>query len=221
MRWYRIGDKLLPSVSSVLDLLHKPGLEEWYGRLGAQEAGRRRKEAMALGLAIHRRLEAYNKFGESVGVPPSYINWFQSNVVKPVLVEEVAYSLKYGYAGRVDLVAYLQNSRLALIDFKTVARWGCHPKFLLQTGAYAMALQESWGLNIAERWILQIHRNTDELAPLVLDRGEEDFVAWLKLLEYFHWWYAKFGVSTKEPTEIVEVPLGKSQFTQEAQNDTS
>jgi len=215
VRWYRVDGRLLPSVTSVLGLvLRKPGLERWRGRHGNEEADRQSAEARSSGSAVHRQVEVFNKNilldpAFTGGEPPAYRAWFQANIAEPVLVETVTFSTLHGYAGRVDLVARMRSGRLAVIDIKTVGRFGCYPEYLLQTAAYAAALEESHGLAVGERHIVQIHRESGEVNLLTLEDLDGDFGAWLRVLEYFRWWCRRFPAElAREEFEIAEVRSG-------------
>ena len=78
----------------------------------------------------------------------SWENWRRSVELEPLYVEQVVFSKKHGYAGTVDLVAYLnlKDERidygrvLSIIDWKTGKRH--YAESSLQSAAYGWALHE-------------------------------------------------------------------------------
>jgi hypothetical protein len=139
---------LYPSVTNVLNVLAKPGLDAWrieQGILAAltlprrdgepldafahrvvEDMGSQVRDAADLGSAIHSAIETYAQSGQ-VPTNPDVLRlfeparaWFDAEVAKVHAVEAVVSHRAWGYAGRVDLVATLRSSgRPAVIDFKT------------------------------------------------------------------------------------------------------
>ena len=138
----------LPSVTNVLSVLAKPGLEGWkqeqailaaltlpkreeenlddFARRVVQDMGEQVAKAADLGSAVHAAIEVYLQTGEPPENPaiqrlfsPVKI-WIDEHVERIGLVETVAVHPSLGFAGRIDLVAKLRSTgSWAVIDFKT------------------------------------------------------------------------------------------------------
>ena len=139
---------LYPSVTNVLNVLAKPGLDAWkqeqailsaltlprrdgepldsFARRVVEDMGSQVRDAADLGSAIHAAIENYAQSGE-VPTNPDVLRlfeparaWFDAEVAKVHAVEAVVSHPAWGYAGRVDLVVTLRSTgRPAVIDFKS------------------------------------------------------------------------------------------------------
>ena len=139
---------LFPSVTNVLNVLAKPGLEAWKQEqaiLAALTLPREEDESLDAfakrvvtdmtgevrsaadrGSAIHAAIETYAQGGwipedkEVAGLFEPARQWFEAEVCQVHSVETAAAHLEWGYAGRVDLVATLRcTGRPTVVDFKT------------------------------------------------------------------------------------------------------
>lgn len=139
---------LFPSVTNVLSILAKPGLDAWKQEqaiLAALTLPRSEEEtlddfakrvlvdmtsevgrAADLGSAVHAAIEGYAQgrwLPEDKGVARLFEparQWFDKEVIAVHSVEIATAHLEWGYAGRVDLVATLRSTgRPTVIDFKT------------------------------------------------------------------------------------------------------
>jgi len=137
----------LPSVTNVLNVLAKPGLDAWkieQGIMAALTLPRRQDEpldafahrvvadmgeqvekAADFGSAIHAACEVYalnKQLPDNIRLLPfmeSWFQWFDANVERIACVEKVFVNHERGYAGRVDMVALLKGIGWAVVDFKT------------------------------------------------------------------------------------------------------
>lgn len=139
---------LLPSVTSILNVISKPALESWkveQGILSALRLDRLESESMdsfakrivadmkvatsvaaTFGTKVHHVLEQYNIDGS---IPDEddevylwfveYKPWFDENITKVHQAERVLVNEQHGYAGTVDLVADHVTWGRCVIDFKT------------------------------------------------------------------------------------------------------
>lgn len=154
------GEKY-PSVTTVLSIMEKDGLEEWKKRVGEEEAAKIVTQAGIRGTEFHLIAEEYidNKPDYAVGKMP--VNMFTFHQIKPLLdkhldniwfQEAPLYSHFIRVAGRVDLVAEW-NGKLSIIDFKTSRK----PKkrewimsYFMQESFYAVAFEERVGKPIKQ-----------------------------------------------------------------------
>jgi hypothetical protein len=139
---------LYPSVTNILGVLAKPGLDAWkqeqailaaltlprrnneplddFARRVVADMTQQVRDAADLGSAIHAAVENYAQSGELPANPdvlrlfaPVRV-WFDTEVEKVHAVEAAVSHPGWGYAGRVDMVATLRSTgRPAVIDFKT------------------------------------------------------------------------------------------------------
>jgi hypothetical protein len=137
----------LPSVTNVLGVLAKPGLDAWKIEQGIMAAltlprlpdesldtfahrvvvdmGEQVEKAADFGSAIHAACEAYalnKQLPEDIRLLAfleNWFHWFDSNVERVASIENVVVHHEHGYAGRVDMVALLKGIGWAVVDFKT------------------------------------------------------------------------------------------------------
>lgn len=103
-----------------------------------------RDKAARRGTEVHALAEKLLA-GEEIDVPEEIAGHVESCIAfldewkpKPVLVEAVTASRKWGYCGTLDLVADLPNGGRAIMDWKTT-RSGIYGETALQLAAYAHA----------------------------------------------------------------------------------
>lgn len=148
-----------PSVTTVLGIQDKSGLEAWKKRVGEEEAKKISTQAAVRGTAVHKLAEDYldNREDWKENHMPSNIFSFQQ--IKPILdkhidniwvQEKYIYSDKIEMAGQVDCIAEF-DGKLSIIDFKTSRK----PKkkewirgYEMQVSFYAAAFYERTGIPI-------------------------------------------------------------------------
>lgn len=126
-------------------------------RLGKTKAGARElAKAGEIGTHAHAMIEwdLRARLGQQPGPKPvildkalwsfmAFEDWAKAVNLKPLLIEEVVYSEKYGFAGTMDLYAELDHDgrrQRALVDFKTGK--AVYAEAYLQNSAYIEALRE-------------------------------------------------------------------------------
>src|SRR5437016_9456786 len=137
----------LPSVTNVLGVLAKPGLDAWKIEQGIMAAltlprradesldvfahrvvkdmGEQVEKAADFGSAIHAACEVYalnKQLPDDVRLlafMDDWVRWFDMNVERVASIEQVFVNHEHGYAGRVDMVALLRNIGWTVVDFKT------------------------------------------------------------------------------------------------------
>ena len=154
------GEKY-PSVTTVLSIMEKDGLEEWKKRVGEEEAARIVTQAGIRGTEFHLIAEEYIDNKPDYAADKMPVNMFTFHQIKPLLdkhldniwfQEAPLYSHFIRVAGRVDLVAEW-NGKLSIIDFKTSRK----PKkrewitnYFMQESFYAVAFEERIGKPIKQ-----------------------------------------------------------------------
>lgn len=128
-------------------------LTELHARLGTVKAHTRALEkAGDIGTQAHKLIEwtLRTAIGAEAGPKPlvsdaalwafmAFEDWAKSVALKPVLIERMVYSKRYGYAGTMDVLARV-NGVLRTVDFKTGK--AIYPEAHLQSAAYRVAMVE-------------------------------------------------------------------------------
>ena len=130
---YRIDGVSVPSVTQVVDQLHN-----FTGSPGA---------AAERGTIIHKACELFilgilDWSTVDASILPeveTFAAWWEESRFKPLLVEGLVGSKRYGFAGRLDLFGVWKTG-LALIDFKTGNEY---PAYKFQTAGLRIALEET------------------------------------------------------------------------------
>jgi hypothetical protein len=191
------GEKY-PSVTTVLSVQDKSGLDEWKARVGEEEAKKIGFRATTRGTEVHLIAEEYidNKVDYTKGKMP--INVAMFNQIKSLLdnnldniwfQEAPLYSHFIRVAGRVDLIAEWQG-KLSIIDFKTsrkLKKQEWIKGYFMQESFYALAFEERVGKPISQLVTVVM---TDENIPQVFvekrDNHIHDFIALRKKYTEIH-----------------------------------
>ena len=148
----------------------------WYGKHGNKKCREILTESGNIGTAVHEfiKWDLTERKDEEVAVSlnmrqsvHNYLSFKKKYKLKPVLTEQTVYSLKYGYAGQLDLVAWVtdgKEDKLVLLDWKTSS--GIYEDYQLQLEAYNNALREFKGLFFKGK----VSKLPDELWVVRLDR---------------------------------------------------
>jgi len=152
-RWYHIGEKWLPSVTSILWAYPSPHLVQLIGVVGAENMEVRKQIAAERGSRVHDALSKNAEVDRKDFDDNEWLYLMRAKLFfdeyKPQLVmnEEVVWSEEHGYAGRVDRVVTM-SGKMVLLDFKTgyVGR-----EAWLQLAALRRALDETYGI-LVESW---------------------------------------------------------------------
>jgi len=154
------GEKY-PSVTTVLGVQDKSGLNAWKERIGEEEAKKISVRAANRGSDVHLIAENYLNNLPDYKTKCMPVNLMTFNTLKPIIDKYVnniyfqeapLYSHKIKTAGRVDLIAEF-NGVLSIIDFKTSRK----PKkaewiegYFMQESFYAAAFYELTGIPIKQ-----------------------------------------------------------------------
>ena len=183
-----------PSVTNVLGVLAKPGLDAWkieqgimaaltlprqadepldaFARRVVTDMGEQVEKAADLGSAIHNACEVY-ALNKQVPTDPTLLSlfepwrkWFDENVERIGSIEQTYVHHEHGYAGRVDMVALIKGIGWAVVDFKTqkVKRSA--------KGEAKPAFYETWPLQLAayrQAVLASGAKNVTALVSVVID----------------------------------------------------
>jgi len=179
---YMLEDDHSPvGVTTVLQTLNKPALMTWpmheaidYLKKhpedyeGAEKAYLKKSDAgKDTGTAIHFAVETFlnDQIGgyQSIIVPKhpdagraysSFVDWYRSQKIRPLAVEQVVYSMDKDFAGTYDCLLEI-DGQTVLCDLKTTnvsrsAPKGIYAEMFLQLGAYSLAHHEENPLETIE-----------------------------------------------------------------------
>ena len=201
MRFYEVDGKAYPSITTVLGVQPKPGLDVWRKNVGEEAAKWEMARAARRGKTTHTLVEQYLK-----GETPSTRDVLPLGLfalLKPYLkqidnvhcLETILYSKKLTVAGQVDCIAEY-NGKLSVIDFKTANKerndaW--NENYYIQTTAYALMYEELFGTPIEQIVILMASEDGAARA-FVKDRKEFE----PKLEEAIKYFYKYYENLTKD-----------------------
>ena len=187
---YHLADStIVPSVTTVLGILDKPGLLHWAWELGRQGLDYRevRDTAGRVGtlahhlIACHLKGEAPDYFAVPVEVEKAnkcfgkYLAWEKEHPLAPVMVEERLMSEEFKFGGTPDLLAEI-DGEFVLIDFKTGG--GIYESYFYQAAAYRKLLEEQ-GWPVAGARILRISPDDSEVEVAIeLDHDHDWQIFW-------------------------------------------
>ena len=161
-RFYDIDGQNYPSVTSILGIRKKEGLQKWRDSIGEDVANWEMNRAARRGKSFHKLVEQYlnNETPSIRDVLPlglfrlakPYID--QINNIR--LLEKIMVTPKLTIAGQVDCVAEY-NGKLSVIDFKSANKerkedW--IENYFLQCTAYSSMYEETFGEKIEQIVVL-------------------------------------------------------------------
>lgn len=176
-RYRNAENKIVPGVTTVLDVRAKPALVAWANRLGLQgiDSTKYKDEMADVGTLAHQLImyELTHKEHEitefiqdysarniqmAQNSIKSFHTWMGEHQVIPILCEEQLVSEKYQCGGTVDLYAAV-DGMLTIVDFKTGS--GIYVEAQCQVAAYTEILREH-GYQVDGSRILRIGRDESE-----------------------------------------------------------
>ena len=198
-RFYQIDGKNYPSITTVLGVQKKEGLEKWRKAVGEEAANWEMGRAARRGKATHTLVEQYLK-GETPAIRDvlplglfRLMKPYLDQIDNVQLSEVIMYSHKLTIAGQVDCVADY-NGKLSVIDFKTANKerkedW--IENYYIQTCAYAIMYEELFGKRIEQLVILMAGEDGTMRSFI---RDKKDFEPKLEeSIKYFYKYYEKLN----------------------------
>lgn len=196
--YYETNDgKIYPSITTVLSINTKEGIDIWRSKVGRKEADRISKSSMEVGTKMHELIENYlsNKqlsmFDDSA-YEKSPLELFE--VVKPMLDEKIdnihaietkLYSDELELAGTVDCIAEFDGV-LSIIDFKNSRK----PKtpsrvknYYQQGAAYSTMWKECMNMDI-EQVVIIVASWDNKVRAFTANVNDHKSALWNTLLKY-------------------------------------
>jgi PD-(D/E)XK nuclease superfamily len=178
-----------PSVTTVLSVLSKDGIQDWKDRIGKEEAEKISTHAANRGTDLHLVLESYLKNEELTFPedPRSKVKIMFNRLkrvlskVDNVLAQEIPlYSDKLAVAGRCDCIAEWDGT-LSIVDFKGATKakkkdW--ITSYFLQTTAYSLMFEERTGIR-AEQLVILMSGEDDFSCQVFIEQRDK----WIPKLE--------------------------------------
>jgi genome maintenance exonuclease 1 len=202
-RFYDIDGQAFPSVTSVLSIGKKEGLQKWRESVGEGAANWEMGRAARRGKATHTLVEQYLK-GETPS-ERSVLPLGLFKLLKPYvdqidnvrMLETIMYSKQLTLAGQVDCIADY-NGKLSVIDFKTANKareesW--IDNYFLQTTAYSIMYEETFGQKIDQ--IVILLASEDGSAQSFVKKTEDYKAPLKKAIEDFYKYYEEANKSQK------------------------
>jgi len=158
----KVGGVTIPSVTTVINCLDKPGLCTWYGKHGTAECNRIKNESAVFGTNVHSLIETYlsdKEVGgavieatlEEVKCFESFREWYKTYGLSPVSMEpeDAVISKRYNFQGTWDFIGRKDNE-LLVADWKTSNQ--LYDTVGLQLAAYAQLYGENQGWTDEQVW---------------------------------------------------------------------
>ncbi len=200
-RFYEIAEtkEVYPSITSVLSIRQREGLDEWRKKVGDDVANHIMITAANRGKAVHSMVEDYlnnldinsNEKYKKQFLPKMMFNVLQPELKKInsiCLQEAQMYSEKYTVAGRCDCIAEYDGV-LSVIDFKTSKgekKEDWIENYFIQGSAYAEMYEEHFNKPIEQVVILIV---TEEGTTQIFKKNKNDYLPKLKdAIEKFYKW---------------------------------
>lgn len=159
LRFYRTPAGVFPSATTVLSATKRASdriaLAKWREAVGEEEADAHTSRRCEEGDRFHAEIEEIlsNPFADVSALPEGSpfldsVRGIVAKIEEVVAVELPVYSSR-GFAGTLDLLAYIQGIGLVLLDWKTTLRRkgeGRLRDYVIQLAAYEEALSSTFGL---------------------------------------------------------------------------
>lgn len=171
------------SVTSVLSKINKDGIDKWRKRVGEEEANKVSNRAKWRGTELHAIAEKfllneqdYAQGAKSIirGDFAKIRPYLQEHVTRVYGIELMMYSDVLKAAGTSDLICEWKG-RPAIVDFKTSRRVKTVKmigSYFVQATAYAMMVEELYGIHVPSIAILMV---VDDSEPLIFEKETEPF----------------------------------------------
>ncbi len=199
------------TAEAMLAIHDAPGLDSLIASVGrdgvvkaaTSRANWQRDEAAHLGTEIHAWAD--ERVNGRTPLTPSttaaeytrhYAEWWARSgwrlrLSEAVVVSPAVPGVHEGWGGTFDLLCYDADGRTVLADIKTGK--GVYREAILQLAAYGMAQYvspmgsaEVYPMPNVDRYCV-IHVTRDEVRPIEIDVGPQEWAAWLSTLDLYRW----------------------------------
>jgi hypothetical protein len=149
-----------PRVTSICEIIAKPGMEKWLADSGSYDAMKQKRKKIlnwgtSIDLAVKKILRGQNP-EINTNINPSieaFLNWLKQHKVVLFDTDRKVISKKHIYSGTADIIAEIDGT-FGILDIKTSSNfWDEH---FLQTAAYCQAFNEEELKKVKTHWILRV-----------------------------------------------------------------
>lgn len=186
--YYLADGTIAPGVTTILNVVDKPGLPHWAWELGRQGLDYReiRDSAARVGTIAHRLIAAHLR-GEAPDYQPlaclpeeadraekcfqKYLAWEKENPLVPVIIETPFVSEEFKFGGTPDLLAEIDGN-FVLLDFKSGN--AVYDSHFCQLAAYRQLLSEQ-GWPVAGARVVRISPDDSEVEVAIALDLERDW----------------------------------------------
>jgi hypothetical protein len=204
-RKHREYDNDFPSVTQVLDVMRKPGLEMWYKINTPQFIQEAMIKGRTIGTATHTAIESFintglltvdTEYPDEVTLALQSFAMFKKEHPEVILSgsETKMTSFKHGYNGTMDIIGEIGGIKHAG-DWKTSAakdneKPEIYDEAKTQVSAYAMAYNEVFNANLERAFIVSLAKDKVAYNFEVIEKEEiesrfnEIFLSALKIKNY-------------------------------------
>lgn len=194
-KYFTPEGKSYPSVTTVLSIQDKSGIEEWRERIGEEEADKILRQAGRRGTAVHDLAENYvnnnpewNKGAMPINLDSfSHIRKILDERVDNIYMQETFLWCDFlRTAGQVDLIAEF-DGKLSIIDFKTSRRkkpieWV--KGYFMQEAFYAVAFEERTKKPITQ--LVTLITVDHDLPQIFVEKRDDHIKDFMKLRKDFY-----------------------------------
>lgn len=187
-----------PSVTTIIKLLNKEGLQQWANYLGFKRISvdKELERSSRIGTYVHYLCECtlmgdtYLKYdAKSINILRevghrylSFKEFLKDYDVEPIFCEKSLISTKEGFAGTTDFFGYI-NGKKTLLDFKTSKNF--YDSMFFQLAAYDVLLREE-GYEAEQFAILLIQNDQYKLKILTRDEISKYWDVFKTLVELYN-----------------------------------
>ena len=206
-RFYDVDGENFPSITTVLGIRSKEGLQKWRQSVGEEAAKWEMGRAARRGKATHTLVEQYIK-GETPserGVLPlglfRLLKPYVDQIDNVHLLETIMYSPKLTIAGQVDCVAEY-NGKLSVIDFKTAnseRKENWIENYFMQCSAYAQMYEELFEKEVSQVVVLLAAEDGSVTSYI---KEKKDYMP--KLVESIDSFYKYYEELNKDKVKSIE-----------------
>lgn len=187
----RLYDDKYPSVTEVLNVIHKPHIEAWRKRVGHAAANKVSTSATTLGTKVHKVCENISVGEDVAATDPkilamgqAYQDFLDEYVDEVILTEARLVSDALGIGGTMDAYVRLKGGKHAVIDIKTSKNFS--PEMGLQMAGYALMMQEL-GYVVDERIIVRLSKDKPGKHYVKFFQDPQDFPGFLAARNLWYW----------------------------------
>jgi hypothetical protein len=210
---YYLNDKSYSRVTTILNIIAKPGVRNWMAKVGRKKVEAITKRRCDLGTTVHHLFELTLKgksfnlgnYEAEIREDLDLFDEFRINTcIEPEALEQRLWNNEYGYAGTADYIGryksflkymvrghktkFTKESRV-LGDWKTSA--DIYPQYWLQMAAYVAAFEELTGIKLDGAFIAQFRYGKIRVKEMTYDELMIEFEGYLHALGLYDWQHKK------------------------------